>query len=85
MPLFVIEQTSKDRLISDARRGGHNESVKEIETIYVPSVDFIPETLRDAAIRIAASPWGVGGERDPGSRYSPEPQPHNGSPSGRSQ
>ena len=31
MPLFIVEQTNKDRFISDAKRGGHNSVVSELE------------------------------------------------------
>ena len=57
MPLFIIEQASKDRLISDAKRGGHNKVASELETIFVPSVDFIPECLLGLSREIRKSPW----------------------------
>ena len=57
MPLFIIEQASKDRLISDAKKGGHNAVVSELETIFVPSVDFIPECLLGLSREIRQSPW----------------------------
>ena len=71
MPLFVIEQALKDRLISDARRGGHNEAVHEIETIFVPSIDFIPEVLRGLSSRIRASTWCSHTEPDAGTAWLP--------------
>ena len=61
MPLFRIVQASgKERLISDARKGKHNEMVTEEETIYVPSADFIPEALRVMYEAIAKGPWSEG-------------------------
>ena len=57
MPLFLVEQALKDRLISDAKRGGHNEAVHETETIFVPSVDFIPEVLKALGDHIRSSTW----------------------------
>ena len=65
MPLFVIEQASKDRLISDAKKGGHNSAVHEVETIFVPSADFIPEVLRNATSALRESSW-----LRPGGRFS---------------
>jgi hypothetical protein len=57
MPLFLVEQPSKDRIISDACRGGQNEAVHEIETIYVPSVDFIPEVIQALSTGVRSSSW----------------------------
>ena len=57
MPLFIVEQTNKDRLISDAKRGGHNSVVYELETIFVPTIDFVPECLLGLSREIRNSPW----------------------------
>ena len=63
MPLFRIVQASgKERLISDARKGGHNFYVSEEETIWVPSADFIPEATRILLSTVAEGTWSEGPE-----------------------
>lgn len=42
----VIHQGDKDRLIDDARRGGHNEWSSFSETIFTIGADYSPETAR---------------------------------------
>ena len=58
MTVVVIEQASKDRLVSGAKGGGRNEAVKEIENIRVPSVDFVPACIRGLVFEIRISPLG---------------------------
>lgn len=61
LPLFRIVQSSgKVRLISDARRGGHNEMTSEEEAIFVPTADFVPEAARMYANAVAEGPWSEG-------------------------
>ena len=59
MPSFqVIQATGKRRLISDAKRGGHNEVTIHWETIYTPSIDIVPECARLLIEAIVHGPWG---------------------------
>ena len=58
MPSFrVIQGSGKRRLISDAKRGGHNSATFAEETIYTPSVDVMAESCRLLFRAISEGPW----------------------------
>ena len=58
MPLFLIEQKGKFRLISDARQGEHNKFTSEDETIFTISIEFVIELLNLVSRSVKASRWG---------------------------
>ena len=58
LPLFFVSQSSgKDRIISDACHGEHNDVVIEQDTIVTPSPDFIPEASRLLVEAIDKGAW----------------------------